>query len=160
MDAFSSFKYLTDNLPAWIDKLDDLSRRVSERHADFNRLTKLTSGSTTRKTVSTESFQLQNVRQSMTPVTDVSLTPATRIEVDPDSKHLFREFRKERRRKRRPPSMFSAISRLPCTQLRKSLVVYYDSDIQDEFQWLVRHISGARNNLRQESRPATFGIPC
>lgn len=36
------------------------------------------------------------------------------------------------------------------------VIVYYDSDIQDAFELLVRNIAGARNNLRKGRAAATF----
>jgi len=80
-----------------------------------------------------------------------------RIEINPGSKHFFREYREEKlRRKRKSESMLSGASGQRRYRSRMSVVVYYDSAIQEGFQSLEKQISGARNTLRKGKEAASF----
>lgn len=161
MDALQSFAYLKDNLPIWTSKLHELSRQVAERHAEFTRLSQTCSLDSFRKkrTGSTESLRpcdTPNHEKSTFAIPDSPVSPV-RIEINPSSKHLFREYREEKlRRKRKSSSIMSGASGPQKFRSRMSVIVYYDSAIQEGFEMLVRQISGARNNLRKGKTAASF----
>ena len=152
MNPLDSFTFLTLNIPIWIEKLDQLAMQAADRHSEFLRLSQTPSliSARKKKTGSTESLRpndtidLDNVH-STAPVIPSS---PLRVQVDPDNKQLFREVR-EARRRRRPASLLSNASGPPKFRTRMSLIVYYDSAIQEGFEILVRNINIARNNLRK-----------
>jgi len=161
MDALQSFVFLKDNLPIWISKLRELSRQVAERHAEFTRLSQTSSLDSFRRkrTGSTESLRPNDTpthEKSAFAIPEVPASPA-RIEINPSSKHLFKEYREEKlRRKRKSGSILSGASGPQKFRSRMSAIVYYDSAIQEGFEMLVRQISGARNNLRKGKTAASF----
>ena len=165
MSAIDSFTFLSDNVPSWISKLDLLSHQVSERYAEFTRLSRTSGGSIgsirRKKTGSTESLRHVDPDDQLPATPDfetaheLPLTPA-RVEVNPENKRLFQDFRDQARRKRKSASIISGASGPQRFRSRLSLIVYYDSAIQEGFEWLVRKISGARNNLRKGKTAASF----
>ncbi|KAI4143909.1 MAG: hypothetical protein LQ340_006844 [Diploschistes diacapsis] len=158
-----SFQYLADNIPQWIDRLELLSHRVSERQTEFNRLSQSSafSGPPMRKqkTGSTESLRPvdgDGVVEISAYQPDVAMpppptpsTPPARISIDPRSRRLFQDHRDEKRRKRKSASLLSGASGPQKYRARLSLIVYYDSHIQQEFEWLVRGVASARNKLHK-----------
>jgi hypothetical protein len=155
MDALASFTHLADSLPGWTARLVHLSSQVAERHAEFTRLSKPAVGSASRKrTGSTESLRPDPDRDPA-PTSAPLAFAVLRVDVNPDNRHLFRDFR-EKRLKRLFTSIRSGASGPPRFRSRTSSIVYYDSCIQDDFQWLVRNIAGARNNLRKGKTAASF----
>jgi hypothetical protein len=166
MDARQAFAHLTDNLPDWLRRLDTLTSQVSARHAEFTRLSTPPSGAADqqlkrKKTGSTESLRPTDERPTSPPVERGESNPTTpqspqrQIDINPDSRHLFRDFQMESRRRRGAGSIGSAVSG-PRFRSRMSMIVYYDSAIQEGFEWLVRNISGARSNLRKGKTAASF----
>ena len=165
MAASQSFAELQDNIPNWIKKLDQLSRQVNERYAEFTRLSRTSIGSIgsirRKKTGSTESLRPQDgvergLRTSDSP--EPPSTPKERTEVDPDNKRVFQDAREQSqaRRKRKSSTILSGASGPQRFRSRMSLIVYYDSAIQQRFEWLVRSISGARNTLRKAKTSASL----
>ena len=165
MSAIDSFTFLSDNLPSWISKLDLLSHQVSERYTEFTRLSRASGVSVSsirrKKTGSTESLRPIDADDRLPATPNLETTPEdspspVRVEVNPDSKRLFQDFRDQARRKRKSGSITSGVSGPQRFRSRLSLIVYYDSAIQDGFEWLVRSISGARNTLRKGKTAASF----
>ena len=161
MDALQSFVFLKDNLPIWISKLHELSRQVAERHAEFTRLSQTASLASFRRkrTGSTESLRANDTPTHEKSTCAIPESPASplRIEINPSSKHLFKEYREEKlRRKRKSASIMSGASGSQKFRSRMNAIVYYDSAIQEGFEMLVRQISGARNNLRKGKTAASF----
>lgn len=160
MDALASFTHLTDNLPHWLSKLDELSVQVAEQHARFMRITQLTEVRLARKKHdSTESLRPRDdLRDNNGPtailITDASAPPTS------DPMHskaiIIKDTTKDIRRKRKPGSALSGASGPQRYRTRSMVVVYYDSDIQKAFETLVRNIAGARNNLRKGRTAASF----
>lgn len=161
MDVLTSFKHLTDNLPSWLSKLEDLSSQVSEQHAKFSELTAATEFKLTRqKTGSTESLrpQEEKAHEEENPAETPIETPPT-SNLEPSSLQIKANdvlAIKEARRKRKPGSALSDASGPQKYRTRSMVIVYYNSDIQDAFELLVRNIAGARNNLRKARAAATF----
>lgn len=158
MDALKSFTYLTDNVPLWLTKLDELSVRVTEQHTRFTRLTQYTEVKLARKKHdSTESLR-PKADDAPSPtaivITDTSV-PATSQPVSSNAV-ILKDTTRNMLRKRKPGSALSAASGPQRYRTRSMIVVYYDSDIQDAFEQLVRNIAAARNNLRKGKTAATF----
>lgn len=160
VDALTSFSHLVDNLPLWLLKLDELSTQVTEHHARFMKLTYSTEIKLARqKTGSTESLRPKEEGEISE---DHERTPAeaTVTEISPGG-HSQSQVNdvlaiKQARRKRKPGSALSAASGPLKYRTRSMIIVYYDSDVQDAFESLVRNIATARNNLRKGKTAATF----
>ncbi|MCJ1328660.1 hypothetical protein MMC10_005337 [Thelotrema lepadinum] len=158
-----SFQYLTDNIPSWVDKVDLLSKQVNERRIEFNRLSQ-TSGISIppiqkQKTGSTESLrpvEFEAPTESHAIQTDTAMpppqtptTPPIHIDIDPNNKRLFQDHRNRARRKRKSASLLSGASGPQRFRSRMSIIVYYDSSIQEGFEWLVGRVASAGNTLRK-----------
>ena len=158
MDALASFDHLVDNLPSWLSKLDELSIQVTKQHERFMSLAHSTEGKLARqKTGSTESLRPKNRNE----VTVDDIERPFEITPPPFPKETQSHANdvlaiKEARRKRKPGSALSAASGPSKYRNRSMVIVYYDSDIQDAFELLVRNIATARNNLRKGKTAATF----
>ncbi|MCJ1293084.1 hypothetical protein MMC34_004637 [Xylographa carneopallida] len=161
MDALQSFIFLTENLPIWISRLHELSRQASERHAEFTKLSQTSSyGSIRRKkNGSTESLRPRDTKEDeRSPHANPEPSPiSTPIQINPASKHLFQQHREEKiRRRQKSGSVASGASGQQRFRTRMSMIVYYDSTIQEGFETLVRNVSSARNTLRKGKTAANF----
>ncbi|MCJ1312569.1 hypothetical protein MMC25_006243 [Agyrium rufum] len=122
-----------------------------------------------RKNLSTESLRHDEKKQnteehkqdigtdstSRGAATRTATTPFTPVRIDPENKHLFRDVR-EARRKRRSISVRSSASGSAQQRPKPLLTIYYDSFIQEAFDTLVRNIGSARNSLRKGKAAARF----
>ncbi|MCJ1280693.1 hypothetical protein MMC26_000010 [Xylographa opegraphella] len=161
MDALQSFTFLTENLPSWISRLEELSRQASERHAEFTKLSRTSSYGPTRrkKNGSTESLRPKDANEDENcPFANPALSPISNsIPINPGSKHLFQQYREEKlRRRQKSGSVASGASGHQRFRTRMSVIVYYDSAIQEGFEVLVRNVSSARNILRKGKAAASF----
>ena len=170
-----SFTHLTDNLPSWLSKLDDLTAQVAEQNARFIRASQFSEHIVRQKHNSTESLRPNdNDKDVPEPPSDIALitTPepdtiynppnppfkclsqASRPKIASTSNaHLIQELK----RKRKPGSDVNSIaSGRPRYRTRSMVVVYYDGEIQSAFESLVKSIATARNLLRKGKVTATF----
>lgn len=157
MDALASFTHLTENIPDWLIKLEDLAAQVVEQHSRFTKLTHLTQLKLSRRRRgSTESLQPNDdgdVNQTIAfPLNDnpSSGDPGV-LNSNFDSAKVMGDVKRKRK-----CSTVSGASGIRRYRTRSMIIVYYDSAIQDAFESLVRHIASARNNLRKGKTAATF----
>ena len=161
MDAQASFTYLTENVPSWLSKLETLSAQVAEQHAQFSKLTTRTEIKLARqKSNSTESLRHQEVNAAKVD-TQADFTDPEQPTSYPLPCPLQTTANDvlavtEARRKRKPGSALSLASGPQKYKHRTMIIVYYNSDIQEAFELLVRNIAGARNNLRKGKNAANF----
>ena len=161
MDAKASFTHLIENVPSWLSKLETLSAQVAEQHANFSKLTTRTEIRLARqKTSSTESLRQQDekavraeIQAGSTPLEPPTSNPLPRSLPNTANDVLAVT---EARRKRKPGSALSLASGPQKYRLRSMIIVYYNSDIQEAFELLVRNIAGARNDLRKGRTAANF----
>ena len=164
VSPLESFTHLTDNVPAWLAKLDDLTVQVAEQNARFIRVSQH-SEQLRKKHDSTESLKPINDGN----IEDSAAVPTTDTYIPPDPSHrcLAHTSRPkaaansalvaaEIRRKRKPGSNHSNASGHARYRTKSMVIVYYDSTIQDAFESLVRSIAGARNTLRKGKTSASF----
>ena len=162
MEALESFEFLLGNVPQWQTRLHELATRTAQRHNEFLNLSSnnFQTPLTIRKknTGSMESLKpvenATNVEDDR-PTRASPPTPLPPLRIDPENKHLFKEVR-EARRKRRSASVRSSASGPGAKRNRTSMTIYYDSQIQDSFELLVRNIGSARNNLRKGKTAVRF----
>ena len=159
-----SFTHLTENIPSWLSKLDDLTVQVAEQNARFIRVSQH-SEQLRKKHTSTESLKPINDDKPE----DSVAVPTTNIYIPPDPSHkcLAHSSRPkvaanstlvaaEIHRKRKPGSNHSNASGHARYRTKSMVIVYYDSAIQEAFESLVRCIAGARNTLRKGKTSASF----
>ena len=162
MDPLQSFAHLTDNIPDWLLKLDQLAAQVAEQHARFARLSpsQFTEIRLAKKHDSTES--LRPPKDDVDDPSSAAFTDLTESFAPPQNASVTKKqdtniIVKEIKRKRKSGSAeLSATSGQQRYRTRSLVIVYYDSAIQEAFESLVRSIAGARNNLRKGRSAATF----
>ena len=170
-----SFTHLTENLPSWLSKLDDLTAQVAEQNARFIRASQYSEHIVRRKHNSTESLRPNdNDNDVPEPPSDIAVITTQEPDnyynpPDPPFKCLSQASRpkiastsnaqliQELKRKRKPGSdANSTASGRPRYRTRSMVVVYYDGEIQNAFESLVKSIATARNILRKGKVTATF----
>jgi hypothetical protein len=177
MDAMTSFVYLTDTLPNWIQQVKGLSTHASKKHAEYvaeytRRLTKIRSKK--ERTPSLASIQTHKNE----PVEPPPAPPATPEILDrpaestpepptPDPLHIppleagNKYLLAQAQRKRKlGSSIRSGASGPQKFRSKHMVVIYYDAYLQEQLDTLVKGIGGARNNLRKGklSRSASRGF--
>ncbi len=158
MDALTSFTHLTDHIPDWLTRLDELAAQVVEQHSRFTRLTHFTEVKLTRKKHdSTESLRPNedgdNNDTTAVLVRDTSVSPGQPniFNSNVDSARIIGDVKRKRK-----CSTMSGASGIRRYRTRSMIIVFYDSAIQEAFESLVRHIASARNNLRKGKTAASF----
>ena len=159
MDALTSLTHLSDNIPEWLIKLDELAAQVVEQHSRFTRLTHFTEIKLTRKKHdSTESLRPKDDDHhndgTAVVVTNTSMPPGQPSITNPNVDRAM--ILSDVRRKRKPGSSFSNALGPHRYRTRSMVIVYYDSAIQEAFETLVRNIASARNKLRKGKKTASF----
>lgn len=161
-----SFTHLTENIPSWLTKLDDLTAQVAEQNARFIRSSNFGDQLKKKKHNSTESLRPNDNEDN---IQDDAIIPPTDTYIPPNPSHkcLSHASRPkaaannaivaaEIRRKRKPGSGQSHASGHARYRTKSMVIVYYDSAIQESFESIVRDIAGARNTLRKGKTTASF----
>ncbi|KAL8690529.1 MAG: hypothetical protein Q9218_004044 [Villophora microphyllina] len=163
MDALKSFTHLTDNIPDWLIKLDNLAVQVAEQHSRFARLsqTQFTEYRLSKKHDSTESLRppKDDINEFIPlHVVETTAQPKDTPTTTTTQPHAGNTLvAKDIRRKRKSESAdLSGASGPQRYRTRSMVIVCYDSAIQEAFESLVRDIAGARNNLRKGKIAASF----
>ncbi|KAL9044421.1 MAG: hypothetical protein Q9214_002441 [Letrouitia sp. 1 TL-2023] len=166
MDAVKSFTYLTDNIPLWLTKIDQLAAEAAQQHARFIRMSQ--SDFTKIRLSKKKHDSTESLRPPKDDIDDthnaapifVTETPVQPGDTPPSSHPAVNSaaiITKDIRRKRKPASAnLSAASGPQKYRTRPMIIVYYDSAIQEAFDSMVRNIAGARNSLRKGRTTATF----
>jgi hypothetical protein len=176
MDATTSFVYLTDNLPNWIEQVMELSTHASKKHAEYvaeytQRLTHMRPKK--ERTPSVDSVQIykdeplqQPPSQIIEPPSESTPEPSTPnalhiSPLEPGNKYLLAQ---AQRKRKLGSSIRSGASGPQKFRSKHMVVIYYDAYLQAQLDSLVKGIGGARNNLRKGklSRSASkgFQLPC
>lgn len=161
MDALKSFTHLTDSIPDWLLKLDQLAIQVAEQHSRFARLshTQFTGIRLSKKHDSTESLRPPKDDVDEPATINLAETSVPPKDIPPPSQPAVNNIplAKDIKRKRKSGSAdLSGASGPRRYRTRSMVIVYYDSAIQEAFESLVRGIAGARNNLRKGKTAASF----
>ena len=171
MDALQSFTYLVDNIPQWLVRLDDLQAQCEIQYESFTKLTQRGEVRLNRrkKQASTESLrpakneeiatplpQQQDVFKPPDPTTDFLASQSPEL---PSSQPTNVAIAQGIPRKRRAGSELSlAPSHQNRYRSRHMVIVYYDSEVQDAFEAIVKNIAAARNNLRKGRNAMTVKL--
>ena len=165
VDALQSFIHLTDNIPQWLSKLDDLAVKCETQYEKFTRITRQGEVKLTRKKKVGSTESLHPAKEQDNAVTlqippaggNTPLSaPASKLAVDvPNASNALPN--RDTPRKRRAGSDFSGeFSSVRRYRTKNMVVVYYDSEIQERFEGLVRGIALARSTLRKGKNTASF----
>jgi hypothetical protein len=174
MDAITSFVYLTDTLPNWIQQVKDLSTHASKKHAEYvaeytRRLNHIRSKK--EQTLSLASNQTPK-NKPVEPPPEILERPAeSKPEPStPDLLHMppheagNKHLAQSQRKRKLGPSIRSGASGPQRFRSKHMLVIYYDAYLQEQLDTLVKGIGGARNNLRKgklsRSAGRGFQLPC
>ena len=163
MDTLDAFTKLSQHIPDWLIKLDELSKQVASQNKRFDKFSHSSDRYLPkRKTGSTESLRPKDdidvhtyARGSQTDTSSTrsiaqaqmpSLTPPR----DPE------QILTSKARKRKPASSLFATSGPARYRAKSMIIVYYDSAIQDGFESLVRSIASSRNVVRKAKLEAGY----
>ena len=164
MDAVKAFAFLTDNIPVWLEQLETLHQKC-EQH--YERMSQHVAPvlPAKHKNASTESLRPERDdtgRVAAQTGTGTDLRPPSAeatAAVQPLEAATGPEAATGLRGQRKRPAD-SELSGPPSNHYRprtkNMVVVYYDSEIQNQFESLVKHISTARNNLRKGKNASAF----
>ncbi|KIW01973.1 hypothetical protein, variant [Verruconis gallopava] len=145
-DARLCLQYLADNAPLWIKSLDELQARIQRRQIELARVA-VPAVQKVKKTSSNESLRHSRPETS-TPSTGLELTSAPQPH-DGQQSNTANGQMITPCRKRKTASLLSAASGTHKYRSRAAVTVYYDSEVQDVFDRIVRNISTGRNNIRK-----------
>lgn len=159
MDALTSFTHLSDNIPAWLTRLDELAAQVAEQHSRFMRMTQFSDIKLVRKKHdSTESLRPKAMDNELDDTLGEMDPPIPRPSQMSDLNVEQSTAWKDVRRKRKSASTASGASGPQRYRTRSMIIVYYDSAIQEALQSLVQKIASARNNLRKGKTASSFKV--
>ena len=165
MGSVDAFMRLSQDIPSWIRKLDDLSEQVAKQSRRCNRLSNFPDRQLfKRRTGSTESLRPKEDVEDATTVPD-GHTSHTSASSEPQSHGCPRTPQhdqdralevKTSPRKRKPASSLFATSGPTKYRTKSMIIVYYDSAIQEGFESLVRSIASSRNAVRKAKLEAGY----
>jgi hypothetical protein len=144
-EALSCFTYLVENTPLWIKSLDELQSRVQSRQAEVSRVA-VPVVRKIKKTSSNESIR-RSGHETSSPSTGLEMTSAPQAYDIQQATVAAKQITPSRRRK--TVSLISAASGIHKYRSRASITVYYDSEVEEAFDRLVRNISSGRNSIRK-----------
>ena len=135
MDALGAFSYLTDNTPAWIDRVTDLVAYTTAKHAEYTEAY--------RQYATTVQPRRRRKNSSVCSIhTDDLLQPAQNPE--DDAGDLTQEAAGQ---DSSPDAAASAGD--PLVSTRHNVIIHYDGHTQKTLEDIVRNIVTARNNIRR-----------
>lgn len=136
MDAVGAFSYLTDNTPAWIDRVTDLVAYTIAKHAEYTEAYRQYATTARprrrRKNSSVCSIHTDDLLQSaQNPDDDAGDLTQGKTEVQDSN----------------PDAAASAGD--PLVSTRHNVIIHYDGHTQKVLEDIVRNIVTARNNIRK-----------
>ncbi|WKT54310.1 hypothetical protein QSH57_004894 [Fusarium oxysporum f. sp. vasinfectum] len=178
--AMDALKNLVNNVPDWLQRLDDLSGQIDRRQAELAAVAAAEGNSAETKSLrnkgSTESLKppddppidhaeapanggiIEDGAGENTAQTPVKPEGPKVYTPSPVSIHQQQEIiqaaRAQARKKPKSPSMMSSKDAPAAYRTRSMVIVYYDSYVQSFFDDLVRFVSSSRNLMRKAKMAA------
>jgi hypothetical protein len=179
--AMDALKNLVNNVPDWLQRLDDLSGQIDRRQAELAAVAAAEGKSPKAKSLrnkgSTESLKPkddppvvhaeasadEDTPQDTTAQTPTKTSDPPKVHTpSPASIHQQQEIiktaqaraRAQVRKKPKSPSMMSTEDTPAAYRTRSMIIVYYDSYVQGFFDELVRFVSSSRNLMRKAKMAA------
>lgn len=138
-DVHKSFAFLSDNIPQWLQNIQELEEKVTAMQQHVIRAPVSTSPFAKRRTDSVES-----IKHDRMGAIGEEAAPSQSAQTDPMAG-----------RKRKTPSVSSGRASGPSRyRPRTMVVVKYDGDVQKSFEVLVRAVGTGRNMLRKAKMEA------
>ncbi|KAF6515216.1 hypothetical protein HZS61_005122 [Fusarium oxysporum f. sp. conglutinans] len=178
--AMDALKNLVNNVPDWLQRLDDLSGQIDRRQAELAAVATAEGNSAETKSLRNKG-STESLKPKDDPPIDHAEAPAnggiiedgagentaqTPVEPEgpkvytpsPASIHQQQEIiqaaRAQARKKPKSPSMMSNKDAPAAYRTRSMVIVYYDSYVQSFFDDLVRFVSSSRNLMRKAKMAA------
>ena len=152
VDALTSFVFLTDNLPNWIQQIEDLSAYTAQKRNEFAaEYARLVNHVRPRKQKSPSLHSIHGSDDERPVSRDATSSKRSSLEISPleaGNRHIFATARK-RKTKHATSTVRSGASGPQKFRSRHMVVIQYDSHTQSSFETMVRNIGAARNNLRK-----------
>jgi len=149
-DALACFTSLAENAPAWIKSLDDLQLRIQGRQAELARVAVPATAQRVKKSSSNESIRNSGPDTSSPSTGHDRITGPSAFDSQQPTITATEPILATPSRKRKTASLLSAAaSGIHKYRSRTSATVYYDSEVQEAFDKLVRNISTGRNTIRK-----------
>lgn len=158
MDPVTSFTHLTTKIPDWMSQIDKLSTHAAEKHAEFAAEYSRLLQNATAKPKKVKSASISSIHSTdEKPADEARLSTSLNVtsqnvdfaEISPfeaGNKYIYAQAR----RKRKPTSSVrSGASGPQKFRSKQSLVILYDSYMQEQLDTMVKNIASARNNLRK-----------
>lgn len=166
VDARQAFTYLNENVPKWLNKLDDLQTKCDIQFQRFTRVTqrgeiklvrkaKQASVESLRPGKDGESTAVPQQTSAVAVITSGSQV-ANSLAADGPSAPLVHAAQGIPRKRPAGSELSDAPSNHCRYRTKNMVVLYYDSDIQEAFESLVKSIASARNNLRKGKNTTAF----
>jgi hypothetical protein len=143
-EAIKCFAYLVENVPLWIKSLEELEKKVKDRQNEVARVPVPVSQKV-RKTGSNESIRPGEVTAISPEAMEITSAPqADDIAHAQTTQQIL-----QAKRKRKTASLLTSVSTPNKYRSRSTIIVYYDSAVQEAFEHLVRNIGTGRNHIRK-----------
>ncbi|KAI9852131.1 MAG: hypothetical protein M1838_001755 [Thelocarpon superellum] len=152
MDSQASLSFITENCPAWIARLDDLTGQIASRQAELAELS--AARPLKPKHGSTESLRPKDSDERMGGQSQNHHNTA--MEPSAASAGAARQHQAQQLRRKRKTASLASASGSPSYRTRSMIIVYYDSAVQEAFEMIVRNIGTARNNIRKGKMAAAM----
>ncbi|EXK78729.1 hypothetical protein FOQG_16629 [Fusarium oxysporum f. sp. raphani 54005] len=177
--AMDALKNLVNNVPDWLQRLDDLSGQIDRRQAELAAVAAAEGNSAETKSLrnkgSTESLKPKDdppidhaeapanggdiedgagENTAQTPVKPEGPKVYTPSPVSIHQQEIIQAARAQARKKPKSPSMMSNKDAPAAYRTRSMVIVYYDSYVQSFFDDLVRFVSSSRNLMRKAKMAA------
>jgi len=142
-EALKCFTYLAENVPLWVKGLEELELKVKHRHNEIARVPVPVSQNL-KRTGSNESIRPGHENGSKISAGFMSAPQAEDFANAQTNEQMVLA-----KRKRKTTSLLSNTSGAHKYRSRSTIIVYYDSEVQEAFEQLVRNIGIGRNHIRK-----------
>ena len=148
ISLLDSLSFVTDNVPDWITRLDDLTEQITRRHSE---LTQLSVRQLKPKNGSTESLRPRtNGEGEAIPLTSEPTSGLVAgMRQQPGHQQQQQQQQQQQLRRKRKTETISSSVEPTKYRTRSMIIVYYDSAVQEAFEGIVRVVGTARNNIRK-----------
>jgi hypothetical protein len=143
-ESIKCFAYLAENVPLWIKSLEELEKKVKDRQNEVARVPVPVSQKV-RKSGSNESIRPGEATVNSPEAMEITSAPqAGDIAHAQTTQQIL-----QTKRKRKTASLLTSVSTPNKYRSRSTIIVYYDSAVQEAFEHLVRNIGTGRNHIRK-----------
>lgn len=148
-EALKAYTYLCENVPKWLETIEDLRTKTSGKNDDVAKVAVPVTPAV-RKSGSTETIRDQHMADGRPDRMAMEVTSAPQADQVNEATVARQQQALLAKRKRKTASVLSGHMSGPSKYRSRGLIiVYYDSEVQKSFEALVRNIGAGRNLLRK-----------